>query len=500
MDIRELLSTLESIDDTDGEIELHDTFSFELNESEAIDTGVVGLTEDGIVVQGDDTLLEILKENGATISEVSTELRDPEDLYEKLKSLKQLMVQGDLDTETRMEIKRRYLELMKQAKERGFTDKVPGDHKTQHAHAASGLDDPYGDSELDPPYAGRGGKTFLEELSRIKELSGSPTFEQDDPLAAAAPPADPAADPLAAAAPPAAPAPAAADMTGVEPPKDAGPEVKVGDRVHLGFGKKGGAGFDGEVTKIEGETVFVRSDYSKDRIFKGPKSNITVKSTPPAMESKQIKGTPVVSLRDFGDEDDTKDKYGRTVPKKLKRNDPRVKFYVEPKVSSTDAEDSLSEMDSQGKTEGISPEAQQSFDNSDENWKKGYKDYMNGKKWQLPTALLDTPEGKKYLQGWEEAARAVERMKEQGKTESEINEAEYRGRKVPLGKPMQGDVKKKKVYVKKPNGNVVKVEFGDKKMRIKKSNPKRRKSFRARHNCDNPGPRWKARYWSCRAW
>lgn len=81
-----------------------------------------------------------------------------------------------------------------------------------------------------------------------------------------------------------------------------------------------------------------------------------------------------------------------------------------------------------------------------------------------------------------------------------LNEAEYQGRSVPLGKPMKGDVKKSKVYVRKPNGNVVKVNFGDKKMRIKKSNPNRRKSFRARHHCENPGPRWKARYWSCKAW
>jgi len=82
-----------------------------------------------------------------------------------------------------------------------------------------------------------------------------------------------------------------------------------------------------------------------------------------------------------------------------------------------------------------------------------------------------------------------------------IEEAEYRGRKVPLGKPMRGDVKKFKVFVRDPkSGNVKKVNFGDKKMRIKKSNPKRRKSFRARHNCANPGPRTKARYWSCRAW
>jgi hypothetical protein len=82
----------------------------------------------------------------------------------------------------------------------------------------------------------------------------------------------------------------------------------------------------------------------------------------------------------------------------------------------------------------------------------------------------------------------------------DIDEAKYQGREVPLGKKMAGDVKKSKVYVRKPNGKIVKVNFGDKKMRIKKSNPARRKSFRARHNCKNPGPRWKARYWSCRSW
>ena len=81
-----------------------------------------------------------------------------------------------------------------------------------------------------------------------------------------------------------------------------------------------------------------------------------------------------------------------------------------------------------------------------------------------------------------------------------LDEAEYQGREVQLGKKMAGDVKKSKVYVKNPQGNVVKVNFGDKKMRIKKSNPARRKSFRARHNCANPGPRHKARYWSCRSW
>jgi len=91
--------------------------------------------------------------------------------------------------------------------------------------------------------------------------------------------------------------------------------------------------------------------------------------------------------------------------------------------------------------------------------------------------------------------------------EGMLNEAEYQGRKVQLGKIMQGDVKKSKVYVKNDKGKVVKVNFGfggksahGKIMRIKKNNPERRKNFRARHNCENPGPRWKPRYWACRTW
>ena len=83
----------------------------------------------------------------------------------------------------------------------------------------------------------------------------------------------------------------------------------------------------------------------------------------------------------------------------------------------------------------------------------------------------------------------------------EISEgAEYNGRPVKLNNPTKGDIKKYKVYVKNDKGNVVKVEFGDPKMEIKRDDPARRKSFRARHNCDNPGPKWKARYWSCKFW
>jgi hypothetical protein len=83
---------------------------------------------------------------------------------------------------------------------------------------------------------------------------------------------------------------------------------------------------------------------------------------------------------------------------------------------------------------------------------------------------------------------------------NKLEEAEYQGREVPLGKPMAGDVKKFKVYVKNNKGNVVKVNFGQKGVRIKKNNPKRRKSFRARHKCDSAHDRTTPRYWSCRKW
>jgi len=105
-------------------------------------------------------------------------------------------------------------------------------------------------------------------------------------------------------------------------------------------------------------------------------------------------------------------------------------------------------------------------------------------------------DGSKAL-GLTEAENAYYEMLSEGEV---IEEAEYQGRKVKLNKPMRGDVKKSKVYVKNAKGNVVKVNFGDPNMKIRKSNPKARKSFRARHKCKPPGPKWKARYWSCKAW
>jgi hypothetical protein len=123
--------------------------------------------------------------------------------------------------------------------------------------------------------------------------------------------------------------------------------------------------------------------------------------------------------------------------------------------------------------------------------------------WNAIMGPVDEDQDAAVVAGKEAAIDAAQRLA--------TDEAKYQGREVPLGKPMAGDVKKSKVYVRDPaTGNVKKVNFGhggtsakragQKTMKIKKSNPARRKSFRARHNCANPGPRTKARYWSCRAW
>jgi len=83
-----------------------------------------------------------------------------------------------------------------------------------------------------------------------------------------------------------------------------------------------------------------------------------------------------------------------------------------------------------------------------------------------------------------------------------LEEAEYHGHKVTLGKPFltPGGPKKRSVYVKNPKGNIIKVNFGDPNLKIKKSIPARRKSFRARHHCDTAKDRTSPRYWSCKMW
>tara|TARA_B100001778_G_C18377298_1_gene533575 strand:- start:101 stop:601 length:501 start_codon:yes stop_codon:yes gene_type:complete len=142
-----------------------------------------------------------------------------------------------------------------------------------------------------------------------------------------------------------------------------------------------------------------------------------------------------------------------------------------------------------------------------------YKSQAKKKFDVYPSAYANGWAAKKYKAaggGWKKAKKeSYDVWAEDGSfgyTLTGLVEAEYQGRKVKLNKPMQGDKKKFKVYVKNDKGNVVVVHFGqggDAKggtMRIRKSNPDARRAFRARHNCDSPGPKYKARYWSCKKW
>ena len=137
-------------------------------------------------------------------------------------------------------------------------------------------------------------------------------------------------------------------------------------------------------------------------------------------------------------------------------------------------------------------------------WKTGHRPGTTPQQWAFARVNSFITKGKgtwggadKDLARQVEMVESVSNINEWGEVEEE---AEYQGRKVKLNNPMKGDIKKTKVYVRNDKGNVVKVEFGDPNMEIKRDDPARRKSFRARHNCDNPGPKWKARYWSCKFW
>jgi len=122
---------------------------------------------------------------------------------------------------------------------------------------------------------------------------------------------------------------------------------------------------------------------------------------------------------------------------------------------------------------------------------------------QNGVVLIEKKHGnsKIYDQCWKGYKKVSGKQRGEKGSCEKISEAKYQGRSVTLNKPTKGDVKKSKVYVRDPKtGNVKKINFGDPNMKIKKSNPARRKSFRARHKCSTAKDKTTARYWSCRSW
>ena len=134
---------------------------------------------------------------------------------------------------------------------------------------------------------------------------------------------------------------------------------------------------------------------------------------------------------------------------------------------------------------------------------KSFKEYIEEGLWANIHAKR--ARGEKMRKKGEKGAPTADQIKRaQAKSEEvELEEAEYQGKKVTLNDPIrtsENKNKKFKVYVKNDKGTVVVVRFGDPNLSIKRDDPERRKSFRARHNCADPGPKWKARYWSCHQW
>jgi hypothetical protein len=119
---------------------------------------------------------------------------------------------------------------------------------------------------------------------------------------------------------------------------------------------------------------------------------------------------------------------------------------------------------------------------------------------QIKRGEYGNPGAVKLDLDFEDGSQGVVYKQQARLVKEKIEEAEYQGKKVELNKPKRGGDKKFYVYTKNDKGNVVKVSFGSPDMEIKRDDPERKKAYRARHNCDNPGPKWKANYWSCRSW
>ena len=248
------------------------------------------------------------------------------------------------------------------------------------------------------------------------------------------------------------------------------------------------------------EAQFDEAAGKKDACYHKVKSRYDV--WPSAYASGALVKCRKVGAKNWGNkskkEDVNEAKYKGYDYKRQKRKDGLSLIVPALRKSFSNMKDLKKYIDKHGKMEGFSSDAQRKAAFASGYEEKGKKKKKEGYPGISVKPLHDDELNESY-DIWAEDGSF-------GYTMTGLVEAEYGGRKVKLGKPMQGDVKKFKVYVKNPKGNVVKVNFGqggDAKggtMRIRKSNPKARANFRARHNCDSPGPRHKARYWSCRKW
>jgi hypothetical protein len=369
-------------------IELHDSFDIELNEHFVIETGIIGFTEDGIILEADETLLGLFEVNNILCEDETYDQKE-EEVAEDEQSGKQYQPMD------------RYKHLV---------DRAKGDWKWKRED---------------------GSPVTPEDLETIKKTKRDMLNQmQSDEVN----------------------------------PKDA--EVDKDENVFTKFMNLFKENAEEETTQPKPDTN--KKDKPSDNyIDTKPATDTNIDTSKlidkEPLKAKPLKGDPKDYMAKEGYEDET-----------------MMSVYQDHKTTQKDGKVS-------------SDFSSRSFSR---NPKTGTGSYlMSRDKDGEVTQDFQQNVSKPWMDYTEKGGQGP-----MSQFRASVNEAEYQGRKVPLGKPMAGDVAKSKVYVRKPNGKVVKVNFGDKNMKIKKSNPNRRKSFRARHRCENPGPRWKARYWSCRAW
>jgi len=410
--MRDILDLINEMSEEEGNIELHDEFDIELSEDTVIESGVIDINEDGILIEGDDFSLQLLEEHGFVLEETDWSKYDEPTVSRIAKGKTKPVDRTDYDTPPAM---------------RDPNQGKPGFEKRRNKimkglEKANESEDNESYNDMDDNELIRIAKQMGIEKFIIKDTHGGLVNREE------------VIDAL---------------KSELEEAKYQGRKKKLDEKMVIGLPGDQGSKVMGEEEVDEG----LDHDYFDDQATYKYALQIA-----DAIKKNTGATVAINTGREAGHERGT---YQIVVNP---RPDNRLKGFL---------------------PDGDHGATPQNLTKAIEQWFRGFR----SKGWRF-----DQPVQGQFVIG---VPNGVQHDK---LDEVEMDEAKYQGREVQLGKKMKGDVKKSKVYVRKPNGKVVKVNFGDKNMRIKKSNPKRRKSFRARHNCKNPGPRWKARYWSCRSW
>lgn len=407
-DMKHLLDIVEEFSEEEGLVEAQDSFDIELGEDLLIETGVIDINEDGILVEGDEETLRLLAEHGLILEETDWSKYDEPTVSRIAKGVTKPVDRTDYNVPPAM----RDPDQGKPGYEKRRSRIMKGLEKVDEKM----MDDATMLGEVGDTPAGRA--ALAQVAARSMKNQGQAQFQQGAKIG---------------------------QFKGADPARH-------------------GSERDAEQYKkaiAKGEKATMAGARALDRLAHG---GYKAKDGADRVYDRSMDMDPNVREEEV--------------------EESGLQAYLGNKKYGKAGMDALRKAGREGASKEKMAQIRAKYDKLDEVWddEAGYD--------------TDDPKHPDYA---ERKAERAEHERDQ-KRERGIDEAKYQGREVPLGKPMAGDVKKSKVYVRGPKGNVVKVNFGDKKMKIKKSNPKRRKSFRARHNCKNPGPRWKARYWSCRAW